>query len=315
MIKKIKEISGLFSVAGYENQLTSYILNEAKSFCDECCIDKIGNVILRKKGNGDKVLINTPISSDGLFITFITDDLKGHFKALGNLEASKIQGKAVVNENGDILGIIKGESSDSDEIDNLYIDFGVDEKKDIPVSEGAVLSLKKEFYEIKNSIFGSDIEKGVNIYTILSLIKEIESDCDLYFAFTVMDNIGFKGAKTAAYEINPDYAVILSHSFFDGKEGNVKAGKGAALRITDSHFVSNKKMRDFVIDKLNAGDIPYQVEILSKEGLVNNEIMYMNNGILSINLNLPVSGSGELIKGVKIKDIELYEKAIKEILG
>ncbi len=315
MISKIKEISALFSVAGYENKLTSYILNEVKDFCDECYIDKIGSLILRKKGNGEKVLINTPISSDGLFVTFITDDLKGHFKAVGNIEVSKIIGKTVVNENGEITGVIRCETPECDDPDNLYIDFGVDEKWDIPVKEGEILAVNKEFYQIREGIYGSDIEKGVNIYTLLSLIKEIKSDCDLYFALTVMDNIGFKGAKTAAFELNPDYAIILAHSYCDAKEGNIKAGKGAALRITDSHFISNKKMRDFAVEKLNAKDIPYQIEILTKDGIVNNEIMYMNNGILTLNLNLPVTGSGELLKGVKLKDIENYLKAIKEILG
>ena len=315
MICKIKEISGMFSVAGYENQLTSYILNEVKDYCDESYIDKIGNVILRKKGKGEKVLINTPISSEGLFVTFITDDLKGRFKTVGKLDASKIIGKTVVNEKGEILGIIRGETPESDDPDNLYIDFGVSEKSDVPVKEGEILSLNKEFYHINGGVYGTDIEKGTNIYAVLSLVKEIKSDCDLYFAFTVMDNVGFKGAKTAAFELKPDYAIILSHSYCDAAETNIKSGNGVCVRITDSHFIINKKMRDYATDKLKAGNIPYQIEILSKSGLVNNEMMYMNNGILTLNLNLPVTGSGELLKGAKIKDIENYIKAIKEITG
>lgn len=313
MISKIKEISGLFSVAGYESKLTDYILKEAEAYCDECYTDKIGNVILRKKGEGEKLLINIPISSDGLFITFITDDLKGHIKPIGNPEPSKITGKAVVNEAGKTVGVIRADAPD--DIDSLYIDFGVSEKNDIPVKEGDVISVKKEFYEIKNTLFSDTVETGVLIYIVLSLLKDIKSDYDLYFAFTVMDNIGFKGAKTAAFSIKPDYALILSHSYCDGKDKTVKRDKGIAVRITDSHFVSNKKMRDFIIDKLASAGIPYQIEILSKDGIVNNEIMYMNNGILTLDLNLPVSGSGELLKGVSIKDIEAYKNAINKILG
>lgn len=313
MINKIKELQSLFCVAGYENKVTEFIINRVKDYCDESYIDKLGNAIIHKKGKGDKLLLSVPISSNGLFVTHITDDFKGKFKAIGDLKASKITGMPAVNEKNEIVGIVYPEKSDSSDVDDMYIDFGAYKKEDVKVSVGDVLAISEDAVKIGENIYGNNAAKWANIFVISEIIKEIKSEYDLYFAFTVMDNIGFKGAKTSAFSINPDLCITLSVSYTDEEESNVKLSSGPVLRIKDSHIIVNKNMRDSLIKK--AGDIPYQLEILSKEGLSSNEIMYLGNGILTANINIPATGKNECKEAINIKDVENYKKYILKILN
>ena len=115
MIDKIKEINLKFSVAGYEDELTSYIIKETQGCCDQCYTDNIGNVICHKKGKGEKVLINIPISCDGIFVTHIEDSGKIKFHTVGTPKAENLLGAQVKDKNGKIIGIIfriaKGQTS------------------------------------------------------------------------------------------------------------------------------------------------------------------------------------------------------------
>lgn len=315
MIDKIAEILNLFSVSGYEKNLTDYIMEESKKYADECYLDKLGNVIIRKKGKGDKVLINVPVSSKGIFVTHITDDCKAKFKPIGKTDCKKLTGLLVRDEKGRKAGVVYSDSEEINSIDDLYIDFGVYDKENLKVKIGDVLSYSSECYSINDNIFAYDVSRCAVIHSALELIKKIKSNYDLYFAFTVMDNIGFKGAKTAVNSIKPDLCITCFSSFEDLKESTVKMSKGTVVRIKDSHIIVNKALRDMVIKKLADNRILYQLEVLTNEGLSNNEIMYQNGGILTLNINLCAKGFNERIECISKTDLENYKKSIEIILG
>ncbi len=315
MTHNIEQIGSLFSVSGYEKNLTDYIIKETEDFSDNCYRDKLGNVIVNKKGKGDKVLINIPISSDGLFVTHITDDFKAKFKPIGSLDAKKLTGLMVKDENGKISGVIYSDAEEINSIDDLYIDFGVYDKENLKVKVGDVLSLSTDCFTVNDNIYANGVSRCAVIHSVIEIIKTIKSSYDLYFAFTVMDNIGFKGAKTAVFSINPDLCITCSSSFEDNKESTVKLSKGTVVRIKDSHIIVNKSLRDMIIKKLSEKNIPYQLEVLTKEGLTNNEIMYLNGGILTLNINLCAKGFNERIECINKSDLENYKKTLEEILS
>ena len=314
MTYSIEQIGNLFSVSGYEKNLTDYIMEGTKKYADECYRDKLGNVIINKKGKGDKILVNIPVSSNGLFITHITDDCKAKFKPIGKTDCKKLTGLMVRDENGKKAGVIYSDSEEINSIDDLYIDFGVYDKENLKVKVGDVLSFSTDYFSINDNIYGNGVSRCAVIYSALEIIKKIKSDYDLYFAFTVMDNIGFKGAKTAVFSINPDLCITCSSSFEDLKESTVKMSKGTVVRVKDSHIIVNKALRDMAIKKLADNNIPYQLEVLTNEGLSNNEIMYQNGGILTLNVNLCAKGFNEQMKCINKYDLENYKKSLEEIL-
>lgn len=317
MLDKIKEISSEFSVAGYEKELTSYIMAKAEKYCDECFVDNIGNIICHKKGQGEKILINIPISCDGAFLSHITDKGYLKFHTIGSLKAQNLVGAKVRKESGDVVGVILTDS-DKEELltDDLYIDTGLGDKESVEklIKVGDIFEPLCEPYKLGENIYGSKLSKTVGILVGLEIVKSIKSSCDLYFAFTIMDNLGFKGAKTAATLINPDICVIISAAATSNKDTEIELGKGVAVRIKDSHIIVNKALRDRVIKSLSDENIPYQLEIVSGDGITNNEIMYLSKGILTSNINCPVKCIGTMNEGVNEKDISNMIKSLQVIL-
>ena len=176
MRDQINTIKNIFSVAGYENNLTSFIMDEIKVYGDECYTDKLGNLIFHKKGNGEKLLINVPVSSNGLFISYITDDGKAKIKTIGNLESKNILGKKVRDKNGENIGIIMADKKDVNDEDDLYIDLGVFNKEDVAVKVGDILEITEECFLIGENIYGYDLGRALNILSHIDIIKNLKTD-------------------------------------------------------------------------------------------------------------------------------------------
>ena len=314
MKEQIKNIKDIFSVAGYENKLISYLYEEIKAYGDECYTDKLGNLIFHKKGNGEKLLINVPVSSDGFFVSSVTDDPKARIKIIGSLKASILPGNKVRNIKGETVGVVMSDKAEISDEDDLYIDLGVYNKEDSNVKVSDVLEIYDECIYIGDNVYGIDAGRVLNIMAHIDVIKNLNTDYDLYYAFTVMDNIGFKGAKTAAFAVNPDICITCGLSYSDIEETEIKLNMGPVIRIKDSHIIVNKNLRDTLIKKLADKNLPYQIEVLTKTGLTNNEIMYLNSGILTANVNLGVKGNERAVKCVNLSDFHNYKKSILEIL-
>lgn len=318
MFNELKKINDNFSVAGYEANLTAFIANEVKKYCDECYVDNIGNLICHKSGKGKKVLVNIPVSAEGIFITHIADDGALKFVTVGKIKAVNLIGAKVKNQCGQTVGVIlSGDKKEEEtEIEDLYVDMGVSDKSEAEkiVSIGEVLEPFLEIYPLGDNFYGSKLSKAVPVFAGISLIKELNTVDDIFFAFTVMDNLGFKGAKTAANMINPDICYTLSVADTSNKNTKIELGKGAVIRIKDSHIIVSKSLRDTLIKNISKEEIPYQLEIVASDGLSNNEIMYLGRGILTANINCPVKCVNSLCEGVNKKDVECVIKSLKTIL-
>lgn len=313
MVNSLIDINKKFSVAGYEAELTDYIINEVKDFCDECYKDKIGNVICHKKGKGEKLLLNTSVSSFGIFVNTVDSIGRIKFNLVGKCDTASLIGKKVRNAEGKEIGIILSEDNKEDlKPEDLYIDTGAFSKEEVlkNISVGEVLEVYDDTSAFGDNIYGMKLSQTVGIYSLIKLIKTVKSDYDLYLAFSVMDNLGFKGARTAAFAIAPDYCITVSGADTANKNTPVKLSEGVCIRIKDSHIIVNKKMRDSLVTGMASENIPFQLEILDKDGLTNNEIMYLRNGILTANINCPVKGLGTVCECVNRKDIDNLVKAL-----
>ena len=302
MTDKINIIKNIFAPAGYEGKLTDFIIEEIKPYGDECFKDKIGNVIFHKKGQGDKLLINVPVSSDGFFISHIEENGKAKVKAIGSINAKYAIGKRVRDINGNPSGVVMADKDDVKDEDDLYIDFGVYKKEDVKYSVGDILEIFDDAFIVEKNIYGCDLVRASNISAHLDIIKNLSTSFDLYYAFTIMDNIGFKGAKTAAFSINPDICITCGLSYSDIAETEIKLNNGPVVRIKDSHIIVNKKLRDIIsLDK-------------------NGQPIKNRNGIIRRAPNFPKSSEGNVfvrgtsstsdIKPLKLNGIQMYYQQI-----
>lgn len=304
-MKLLEKLFDTSSVAGYETEMKKLIKNEIKDYCDNIYEDNFGNLIAEKGNKGEHIAINTPISEDGLFVTSFKE---GNAKCspIGNPDPSKLSyGKFITSEGIKATGVLKGDKKEKYDIADMDFDF-FDNSAEIgdilaPVS---VISVNGKYVSGKSA----GIKSG--IYTLINIIKNVKSQDKKYsFIFSVEDNLGFKGAKTAFGTLNPDYGYIIHISDDSNKNTPIKLGEGPSLKLLDKSVVFSKKIINELLSKINLSK--YQKEITPEELLTNNRVLYLNNGIPVININVPVRYNGSFAETFSMDDTEILINAFK----
>ena len=223
MLDTVKTLCYLSGVSGYEDEVREYILERAMPYASSVETDPLGNLIIYKKGavsTGRKLMLCAHMDEVGLVVTHIDDDGYLRFGFAGGIDRRVIIGKSVYVGDGRVPGVIGIKAyhlvTDEEEkkvpkAEEMYIDIGARSRAEAEklVSLGDACVFDDTVVE-----FGSGYLKAKAIDDRLGcavMLKLIESDlpCDCCFAFTVQEEVGTRGARTAAYRVQPDICLIL----------------------------------------------------------------------------------------------------------
>lgn len=257
MVELLKQLCCLDATSGDEDAVRDFIVSQIDGFC-EYRIDNLGNIICFKKGENrscKKVMVDAHMDEVGLIITSATNDGFLKFKTVGGIDVSallqrkvKIGGKI----NGVIgsrpIHLIEGDGRKKlPKEDSLYIDIGAKSKEEALtiVSLGDRAVLESEFVVSGDYVKAKAIDDRIGCAVIIKLLQS-DAQYDFYASFSVQEEIGLRGAKTAAYSINPDSALMLEATTAAdiagvGQEKSVcNLGKGAVVSFMDRATVYDK---------------------------------------------------------------------------
>jgi endoglucanase len=114
---------------------------------------------------------------------------------------------------------------------------------------------------------------------------------DVYFVFSVQEEVGLRGARTGAYAITPKYALAVDVTDTgDTPEAHrmqVAVGKGVAIKVKDSMFLANPQVKDKLVTYAKDLRIPYQLEILEHGSTDAAVIQLVKEGVMSGVLSIP----------------------------
>ncbi len=262
----LKRLSELNAVSGNEGEARRYILSEIKNKCDRADVDSIGNIIAYKRGMSDKykILIGTNIDEAGFIVSEITDTGFLKFKAVGSIDPRTLVSKRV-SIGDDVKGVIgmkaihlqkKSERETAVEISGLYIDIGAKNKKAASkrVSLGDYITFDTRFGEIGDCIKG----KALDRFGTVCLIEAMDEApaYDTYFVFSTQREIPCsipgRGMKTAAYKIQPDYALVVdtvsTADTYRSGQPMAKLGEGAVIEYMDKTSIADTRLTAAVSD-------------------------------------------------------------------
>ena len=220
MFENLKALCELDATSGDEGAVRDFIIKEIDGRCD-WKIDPLGNIIAFKKGEKSslkKVMVDAHTDEVGLIICNITSDGYLKFKTVGGIDTAALMFRKV-KINGKINGVISGkpihllsgdEGKKLPDVDSLYINIGVDTKEDaeklITIGDRAVLC--GDYVDNGDKIISKAIDNRIGCAVVIELLKQ-ESKYDFYASFSVQEEVGLRGAKTAAFSIDPDAAIVL----------------------------------------------------------------------------------------------------------
>lgn len=264
LLKKLTEESG---VSGRENKVAKLIISHIEKYCDNYHIDALGNLIVRKGNGGKKVLVLAHMDEIGIIITH--KDEKGflRFSAVGGVRAKDLCGRRVQFENGTNGVIWSEDNNDKNDIAKLYVDtMGLG---NINVGDTAVFV--GDYYENGDMIVSKALDNRVGCYVAIEALKKLQDTSnELYFVFTVQEEVGLRGSKTASYQVDADVALAIDVTATGDTPSctpmEVKLGGGAAVKVMDRSIICHSEIRNGLVNAAKSNKIPYQMEILTFGG-------------------------------------------------
>lgn len=321
----LKNLLSVYSPSGNENNIREFIKSEIKEYVDEMDVDALGNLIAIKKGNGKKVMIAAHMDQIGLMVTDIDDKGFLRFTNVGGISPFVSLSQKVVFENG-VVGIIGSEPMEDIgklKLENMYIDIGVfsKEEAEAKINIGDICVYKTEFDENENAVSSKCLDDRVGCFVSIETIKNIKDNVnDLYFVFTVQEEVGLRGAKTSAYRINPDIGIALdvtgSGDTPKAKTFAVGLGKGTAIKVKDNSILTHPRVRELMVDVAKENNIKYQMEVLEFGGTDSGAIHLTREGIPSGVISIPtryVHSTAEMAsKDDILSSIDLLTKILEK---
>ena len=289
----LKELTSAFGPSGRENCIRELINAEATKYADEVYTDTLGNLIAHKKGNGKKIMAAAHMDEIGAVITYIEDNGYLRFSAVGGLYNKDLNARRVCFENG-VCGVIGCDEDNKDrKLLKMFIDIGAANKKEAEslVSVGDMCIFCGEFKEQGNIVISKALDNRAGCYVLLEAMKKADSDNDLYFVFTVQEEVGLRGAKTSAYGIIPDYAIAVDVTDTGDTPENIKIatkiGGGACIKVMDRSVLCDSLIRITLIELAKINKIDYQLEIMTDGGTDAGSIALTGTGVKTGGISIP----------------------------
>ncbi|SDK48875.1 endoglucanase [Natronincola ferrireducens] len=319
----LKKMLSTYSPAGNEVKIADLIREEIKELVDEITVDTLGNLIARKKGAGKKVMLAGHMDQIGLMVTYIDDEGFLRFTNVGGISPAITLSQRVIFENGTIgvIGSERLEDLKDLRLDKLFIDIGASSREEAEdkVKIGDIAVYCSEVVADEKKVISQALDDRIGCFVMIEALKRLSNtENDLYFVFTVQEEVGTRGAKTAAYGIEPDIAIAFDVTATGdtpkAKSMAVKLGKGPAIKVKDNSILCHPKVKNYMIDQAEKNNIPYQIEILEFGGTDAGAIHLTKSGVPSGVLSIPCRYLHSDCEMVFLSDVEEAIELTKNIV-
>ncbi len=297
LMKTLTALVSAFGPSGDEGEVSRVIEKLAAPYVDEIGRDVMGNLICHKKGTGPKVMLAAHMDSIGLVVTHIGEDGYVHVGPLGGVKPAEVLFTPVKFKNG-ARGVICAElEADVSKLKpaDLLIDLGAPSKEEaeklVRVGDAAVFDTPTA--PAGDRVISPYLDNRVGCLVLLMALEQIErTDNDLYFVFTAQEEVGTRGAKTAAWTVDPDYGVAVDVTPTDDQPGakhrvTAKCGGGAAVKVMDGAVICQPQMVEKLMSLAQEKSIPAQRDVIRRGGTDGGPIHLTRGGVYTGGISIP----------------------------
>jgi len=301
-IELFKTLTSLHGVAGYEHNVRSFMKEQLVKYSDEVIQDKLGSIFGVKHSDalGPRVMVAGHMDEVGFMVTKITKNGMLKFQTIGGWSPNVLQAQKLVvhSKKGPVFGIIASTpphlgGGDKPDVKQMLIDIGADSEdhaKELGVLPGTFVTpfMDFSFTADNKKIIAKAWDDRYGCGLALELLKELKDEKlpnTLFSGATVQEEVGTRGAETAANMIKPDIFFALDASPANDITGDAtefgQLGKGVLLRIHDKSYITHRGMREFMLDMAEKHNIPYQY-FVSAGGTDAGKVHVSGEGVPSI---------------------------------
>jgi len=298
----IRQLAAAYGPSGHEEPVRALLSAHVAPLADEITVDRLGNLIARIRGQGGpqarRVMLAAHMDEIGLIVTHIDDKGFLRFAPVGGLGPATLLGQRVVFADGTVgvIGAEKLEDVKDLKMERLFIDIGAGSRAAAAqrVQVGSMAVFAQEVAGSGSRLTGKALDDRSGCAVLVEVMHHLRAAApphEVYCVFSVQEEVGLRGARTAAYAIAPDMALAVdvtpSGDTPQGEKLNVALGGGTAIKVKDRSLISHPKVRQLLVDTAAEAGIPYQMEVLPYGGTDAGAIHLTKSGVPAGALSIP----------------------------
>lgn len=309
----VERLSNVFGPSGFEDDVTDVIRELVDPYVDEMHADPLGNLLVTKRGNSDrKLMIDAHMDEIGFMVSYVEDDGFLRFSTIGGWDARIIPShRMTIRTDGgdDVHGIVgtlpphllsAEDRNRPHKIEDLFIDIGArssGEVEGLGIRIGSPAVISYPFQPLQGDmVTGKALDDragcAVLIATLAALAEE-PPEMTVVGAFTVREEIGLIGAGTAAYQIEPDLALVLEGTIGADMPGVsstrrvTRIGEGPAVTVADGSQIVKSELVRFLTRIAGDHAIPWHYKLPPFGGTDGGIIQRSRGGVRSASVSIP----------------------------
>ena len=294
LLRRLCETPG---VPGHEHRVRDLILKEIDGLFDEVTVDPMGSLLCKrearkspKKGaDPKKVMLLCHMDEIGFLVSHITDKGFVYVQPVGGFDARNLFSRRVLvsTDDGDFKGVMNPggrpihisspeERKKIPEPAEFIIDLGMtgEEAKE-KIRIGDMVTMDEPLIEVGSKIVSKALDNRIACWLGIEAIRALgkaKHTCEIHVAFTCQEEVGLRGARTAAYAIKPDIGFGIDTTLACDTPGvpeqdrTTVQGEGFGLHVKDGSFIADRDLVKELEALAIAEKIPFQRTMLRSGG-------------------------------------------------
>ncbi|HOL16827.1 MAG TPA: M42 family metallopeptidase [Bacillota bacterium] len=318
----MKSLCEAYGPSGEEKEIRALIENAVKDSVDRIYTDNLGNLLAVREGPEPALLLSAHMDEIGVIVTHIDENGFLRIAPVGGVAPHLLLGQRLRFKNGAVGTVYHEKLKELRDLDwsKLYLDLGAGsaaEAKNV-AQIGDMACLHQPFDSLNGRYMAKALDDRVGCAILIETARRLAGaplPQAICFLFSVQEEVGLRGATTAAYSIQPGYglAVDVTRAGDTPKAPlmEVSLGKGPAIKVKDSSVICSPKVRRFMMEVASQHEIPYQLEVLERGGTDAGAIHLSRGGVPTGALSIPcryIHTASEMVDAADIQNaVKLLE--------
>ncbi|MBO5118458.1 M42 family metallopeptidase [Methanocorpusculum sp.] len=335
----LEKLSNANGISGAEGAVAKIIRDEVAPYVDEITTDRMGNLVAIKKGDDFKIMLAAHMDEIGLMVQYIDEKGFIRFVGVGGWYNPVLVSQRVIlhGEKGDVPGVLgmkpphvmeEADRKKPIELANLFIDVGAHSAEEVEamgITVGTTVTIDRDYQPLAGTVVtGKALDNRVGCAMLIGALKEMETKHTIYAVFTVQEEVGLKGAKTAAFSLNPDVAIATDVTIpgdspgIERRKAPVFMGEGPVVVMVSASgrgHLADPRMVDWLKKTAKKHDIKIQLEVGDGGNTDASAINFERGGIPSVPVSVPARYIHSPVEVIDLQDlqgaIELLRLAVK----
>ncbi len=288
LLQRLCETPG---VPGAEDRVRELIAAEVEGLFDAVETDPMGSLLCRREAKADgalRVMLLCHMDEIGFLVSHVTEAGYAYLHPVGGFDPRTLFARRVkvCTETGDLPAVLNPggkpihistaeERKKVPDLDQFYVDTGLGETAAEQIRVGDMVVLDAPFQRMGDKVVSKALDNRVACWLGIEAIRALAPDArgaEIHVAFTTQEEVGLRGARTAAYRVRPDIGLGIDTTLSCDTPGvpeqdrTTQQGKGFGLHVRDSSFIADRGLVAEIEALAKKNDIPYQRTMLRAGG-------------------------------------------------